>query len=191
MVAVAVREQHGDEVSPMAVNRRGQRLHVFAHANSRVNKNKITIGVAHEVAIGVVCGRKGGGFDGHHFHAVGKKNGATAGEPFSDITGRCVHVSLTALKRTLDFHQQGDHRRGDFDLVGFPSSEDINGFGPHDFGEFRLRFQIDVGDIGPVPEVEVKKGVVKLHRAEGWRDAMTEGLNVCAFNRERPLKSER
>ena len=59
----------------------------------------------------------------------------------------------------------------------FPPSEDVHGPCPKHFGEFRLRFQVNVRHTLPIPDMQVEKGVVKLHGTKGRRDAMTERTN--------------
>ena len=75
--------------------------------------------------------------------------------------------------------------------MGFPASEDVNGLCPHHFREFGLRLQINLGNIVPIAEVEVKEGVVKLNRPERGRDAVTEGFDVRSLNGKGTLKCKR
>ena len=188
---MAVGEQHGHQRSTVSINGRGQDFHVFTHANGRVDHDVLAFGVAHKVAVGVVGGRQGGGFDRNHLYAVCEEDGAASGQPLSNVSGSRFHVSARSLQRSFNLHQQGDHGRSDFDFMGFPTGKNRVGFGPHHFGEFGLWFKVDVWNVLGRAQVEVKEGVVKLHGAERRCDPVAQGSNACAFNGKRTSLGER
>ena len=191
MVAVAVREQHGHQGASVPLNGRGKHFHVLAHANGRVNHDVLSFGVANEVAVGMVGRREGGGLDGNDLHAVSKQDRSTPRKSLGNVSRSRFHVSTRPLQRPFNFHQEGDHGRSDFDFMGFPTGKNRRGFGPHHFGEFGLRLEVNVGDGGAVAKVEVEEGVVKLNGAERWCDPVAQGSNACAFNGKRTSLGER
>ena len=75
--------------------------------------------------------------------------------------------------------------------MGFPTGKNRRGLGPHHFGKFGLRLEVNVGDGGAVAKVEVEEGVVKLNGAERWCDPVAQGSNACAFNGKRTSLGER
>ena len=190
VVAVAVGEQHGHQRSTVSVNGRGQHFHVFTHANGRVDHDVLAFGVAHKVAVGVVGGRQGGGFDRNHLYAVCEEDGAASGQSLSNVSGSRFHVSARSLQRPLNLHQQGDHGRSDFDFMSFPTGKNRLGFGPHHFGEFGLWFKVDVWNVVGRAQVEVKERIVKLHGAERRRDPMAQRPNVRSVNRKGIFEGE-
>ena len=187
---MAVGEQHGHQRSTVSVNGRGQHFHVFTHANGRVDHDVLAFGVAHKVAVGVVGGRQGGGFDRNHLYAVCEEDGAASGQSLSNVSGSRFHVSARSLQRPLNLHQQGDHGRSDFDFMSFPTGKNRVGFGPHHFGEFGLWFKVDVWNVVGRAQVEVKERIVKLHGAERRRDPMAQRPNVRSVNRKGIFEGE-
>jgi len=191
VIAVAVREQHGHQGASVPLNGRGKHFHVLAHANGRVDHDVLTFRIAHEVAVGMVGRWQGGGLDGDDLYTVSKQDGPAPGESLGNVSRSCFHVSACPLQCPFNFHQEGDHGRSDFDFMGFPTGKNRRGFGPHYFGEFGLRLEVNVGDGGAVAKVEVEEGVVKLNGAERRCDPVAQGSNACAFNGKRTSLGER
>ena len=58
----------------------------------------------------------------------------------------------------------------------FPALENVDGLGPHDFGEFGLRFKVNFRNAGVVASMEVHERIVKLDGSKRRCNSMAKDV---------------